>query len=410
VYKMVDESLEKSLRRLPRFVGLINQRCGNWVGARSQLVWWDRYNNVFVAGRESQTSAGILGPLWVRAGRNVSRAVDLGRNQRQLRRWSGPFELGLCVPPDTVIVRPFLGRGPIVASQSAGRVLKLLVRNKYGGCKLDDEVLALRIGRENALTERMQTLLDDGEEDRIRWMESDFVPNSKPFIQSSGRFFTKRWYRFLSTEVIPFLTEYYSVAGIRVLDYADLLEGAFSRCDSDDRLRIFLPYLEWVSRQCPPTTANLLEAQVHGDLSSAHVHRTRREWKLIDWGESHRRPVIYEFFRGPWDHPSSTKPRNIAFWKWLSDGNTGLANGAIQERVKLTDELYRELGANGIDQREMRYAILIVMMDELTKYFSTQPDENFDCVVSASGQPATSREKYNVYKGKLAWFGGDRDE
>lgn len=398
------EAHDRAKERLPRFVPVINDICATWKGSQHRSVWWDRYNHMFAADKRSQTLSDVLGPTTIRAGRQLWRATQEAGVSGVLRRWDGPYDFGLRIPEDAIVIRPFMGRGPLLASASNKSVLKTLVRRRNGTCKLDNEIAALKIGMAAGLSASMPEIEADGEsEEGVRWMVNELVPNLRPFVKSFPSLLRSQWNRFLRDECLPFLADFYRASGISSRSIENIENDILAQCEVSRLSDLLLPTVNAVigarpARDVPP----IYEAVVHGDLSPAHIHRSTTSWKLIDWGESRRRAISYELFRGPWDQPKSTHPVAASFWAWILGERSSQLHPEMVRRLELAKSVVKNASAESLGDDELRHQIQILNLSESVAVVLKSDESEVRKVMGDTSIVRARNESFSVAVHKLS--------
>jgi hypothetical protein len=306
------DPLQRSLHRIRLHAPVFAELQGVWEHTQTEPLWWDRHYNVLVRIRSGRAAHQIVDSPHLRFLAGTMRSLRSG----DLRRWIGPIDLGLVLPPDAVVVRPYVRWSPVVISPTEGLVLKLF---RDAGPKHENEVQALLIAREHGLDANTQQIVDHGRTAAgIPWMTSRLALNTRIKMARHWPFLARLWSRWLREEGLPFLHRYYSAAGYVTESSGDLRDRAVEavRGQNDPSLVPLLQKLTSLRLSLRPDT--VFRTRIHGDLSPAHVHRDPTGWRLIDWGDSHIGTLFREMLRGPWDQLEVRKSHHRAFWDWLA--------------------------------------------------------------------------------------------
>ncbi|NBB85317.1 MAG: phosphotransferase [Bacteroidetes bacterium] len=196
------------------------------------------------------------------------------------------------------------------------------------------------------------------------YLHTSLAPNTRPFFERRRTY----WRRWLASEGLPVLEQFYDAAGVRERPADALLvaaEHAISSSGAPDALHRLL---ECTRRARPQGQHAIVPyALTHGDLNPVHIHRSRSSWVLIDWGVMTYRPIWQELLLPYLRHPLDTQYGRADFWAWLR-GET--APPELQANVRADLNLYiewlRRWRNENVSLAELRYQILAVWLNLLT--------------------------------------------
>lgn len=347
----------RSIDRVRHHAPTLQELSSVWAHAEPGPLWWDNYNLLFVRECSRRSTDKLFGHHQLK---NVASAFKSVANPSR-RRWEGPFDLGLDLPPDAVIIKSFCKRGPVVASQGEGTVLKLVATDDED---IENEVDALLLARDSRLDHHTQEILDHGTASNgTRWMTSRLAYNDRLKMASHLPLLAALWHRWLQQEGLPFLHTYYRTSGIEVSDYERTREHALAGLAEVEGLDPLTRRLAGFTTAV--TRGSIVTARIHGDLSSSHVHRSKHGWKLIDWGASRRRAVFYELFRPYWGNIKHDSPQHIAFWTWiLCDLAPARIPARLRRDIDLFTDFYRRSFNIALSNADLRAHLLCVIVSE----------------------------------------------
>ena len=360
--------LDKSLHRLIDHADIISSVSPTiWEKVAVRSVWWDGVNNVFTPARDNETYDVILGSAWRRSMREH---VDRLRYPKSTSsRWKDHFEVGIPLPADALIIRPFSVKGTVIASRSTGTVLKFMPPRSPVLHKLDNESEALRIATTNGLTHSIPRLLNSGSCSGGKWMTSTLAPNTRPFVKRFQRLSFLTWRGWLLDHVYPLLAEYYTAAGLTTTSAASRLSKCTLRASNvaiSERLGFLMESELRKLREIGDIEC--FSSRVHGDLVPGHVHRSGDSWKLIDWGESRGRDLSFEFFKPYWRSPLSKSERGVSFWNWVS-GSAAYQeiHWIVRSEINLARTFYYRYLNTDLSMQELRMIVRISMLEEVVE-------------------------------------------
>jgi hypothetical protein len=302
----------RSLQRLSRHAPAFAELRGVWEHTDAGSLWWDRYHSVLVRNRSKRATRHLFDSPYLRVLAGTMRSLRSG----ELRRWIGPIDRELILPPDAVIVRPYSRWTPVVISPREELVLKLF---SSIGSEHKNEIGALLIAKEHGLDRNTQQIVDHGYTSAgTPWMTSRLAPNIRLKMATHWPGLSRLWFQWLREEGLPFLSRYYAASGLSSRSFSDARDESIEGLGASGNPDLH-PLLSRLATLSPPSSANtVVTARIHGDLSPAHVHRTREGWRLIDWGDSRQGTVFRELLRGPWDLTGGDTPYSGAFRAWLA--------------------------------------------------------------------------------------------
>lgn len=301
------------LATLQKRVGLVNALSGEWE-ARETPLWWHPALGVFSASQDLTTLWRLTSPL----GRIWRSMRALRQDPRAWRSPEGPYDIGMRLPSDAVIIGVHRSREPLIASSAEGRVLKWIARGRRGENRLRPEVEALQIGTRVDGGVHVPELYAHGDhEGEVDWMFTEYIPNPRP-MSTPHETATWRWLwvPWLRREGLPFMWRFYLAAELEALPTSSLLDVTQLNGLSGERRR-GLFYRER-DRADGMGDVPVIRALVHGDFSPGHVHRDRSGFTVIDWGNSKRDHAFKDVLGIHWRNPGSTRAGAGAFWAWIS--------------------------------------------------------------------------------------------
>jgi hypothetical protein len=318
----------------------------------------------------------------------LKRAIDL----KPPSRWVGPFELGLPLPPDTVLLPLPHSRSIVAASTRADLVLKASRRpaedargrdpdvNSY---PLTNEIEALHLAEASGMGQYVPTLVTDGTVQEagntIHWMLTRVAPNTNPFggWREPRRRFDPKWRHWLYSQILPVMQQFYTTSGLERVNGEEALHDTLNALQSSAPLPL-KQLAALVEAALPSATSPyLVRARIHGDLIPRHVHRHQHGWRLIDWQESERTAIAWELFQFHCQPPYSSSDDH-GFWAWLR-GDHDLKTTPVNVRDDVDDYLTWQARWLGLDPdpRALRFTILLLllqrMVDVMARYDFQKP-------------------------------------
>jgi hypothetical protein len=228
-----------------------------------------------------------------------------------LRRWQGPFTAPHAVPNDAVLIP--IKEGLVVASQTQGQVLKIMSGEGKGHYGINRELRARAIAKEAGIAKHLPEIFASGEMKERPWTLMALAPNHYPANRRP-----RLWYRWLERDVLPLMQRFYEAGGVDVYDANTMFEKKRAQLQEAGTT----PLVEQVLALCEnarPRGASpaWFSVMCHLDLHPKHLHRTKSDWWLVDWGNLRRLPIHFELFRWYFRGRPLDRPGKSAFWAWL---------------------------------------------------------------------------------------------
>jgi hypothetical protein len=210
-----------------------------------------------------------------------------------------------------------------VLSENSGLVFKHVVGgNERAG--LSNEVSAWEYAHRAGITGHVPELYEWGRVDKGGyWTITQLVPNLYPVdrLINPFRCQQKIWCKWLRLNILPVLHKFYEEAGWRVLSPDDWLRNLVEKIECHPCRQPLLRIINLAeSALASCDTCGVPYVQLHGDLHPRHLHRNKEDWRIIDWGDSYRGCISYDFFCLVFENLSyneASSEEEMLVWKWL---------------------------------------------------------------------------------------------
>jgi len=360
----------KILNRFMEIIELLNELKGLWgIPAPEMKLSWDSRRKIFLGRRSSPTlyalNGGRLNDLARSTKSRIRSLSSFGRTDKQK---SGNSVLTGEIPEDAILI-PSMNpsAGFVVASNKAGLVIKVGMTDKrLRG--LDRELGAWEIAKKAKISDHLATIYACGQTGiGARWLLSELVPNTRPFL-TGGR----SWRCHMKGSLYPALQSFYEASGIDIVDASMELE--LPNCHehhgpifgSLEQLRNLVERSRSVHGV---VVQEIVFAQIHGDLFPKHIHRSNDNWKLIDFGRSVRKAILYEHFHSFLDYPQARNSSRQAkyFWDWLSNGDERILPTRLKKYFSIFIDWYSEWRGCPFNAANLRFQILFILYNRLAR-------------------------------------------
>lgn len=391
-------NLDKSLSVIQRYHPDWEELAYIWsLAEESQFLWDPRYP-VFAGRRSRKTERAIFGTLGARVLWRLSSRSKGESVNREAR--NGGVTINLPLPPDALIIRPYLSRGPIVASEKEGKVLKLFGGKEGAFASLENEIEALKIAQDQDLAEHIPTLLGYGTTSSgVQWMLSTLAPNVRPFNSRLETFCYPLWHFWLRRRILPFMARFYERAGLEYVNAELIMDKAEELLNSGRPLGFIERIIDTIretERYANPGV--MVRSKVHGDISPPHIHRDGSNWKIVDWGASVQNYVFYDTFRAYWSSPGSGKPECDAFWRWVGGHLEvdGLPR-VVASKLDVYTGFYSRNYSNGMTAGQLRVQMMYAVLDEVLGIETDRPGSIDDSVFESCDYTHLPEAVRNAY-------------
>jgi hypothetical protein len=304
------------------------------------------------------------------------------RNGKSLQRWQSLNAPPVSLPVDAIIM-PRKRGVTVIASAAEERVIKISSAPRDARF-IARERMAWTIAQEAGIEAHIPAIIDGGSVDEdTYWISIQLAPNHFPFWERQRGV----WRRWLACNGLPVLQRFYSAAGVTAESTASGWEAIGHKGEPYTNRGIFALVTEAREKAGDSMQYSSL---THGDLGPIHVHRTRKQWALIDWAKLGRRPLWLELFVDYLRYPRSQRYERPAFWQWLRGD---MKEDALPSVLKDDITLYLSWINNWqqADQQiaDLRYQMLLWLQAPLQRAHKASYEANEAQTPSSSTPPST---------------------